>query len=88
MYFWVSLHYAVKSFFTHSEKLIRSLSKNGQGKSMSIFQKPAYKFGSPFSDNSILLQISNKKRWIPCIFIRIREADCPGSPFPQKCSMK
>jgi len=40
----VLLHYAVKWFFTHSEKLIRSLLKNGQGKYMSKNPKRAEKF--------------------------------------------
>ena len=37
----VLLHYAVKSLFTYSEKLIWSLFKNGQGNSISKNQKRA-----------------------------------------------
>ena len=40
----VSLHYALKWFFTYSEKLIGSLLKNGQGKYMSKIQKCDPKF--------------------------------------------
>ena len=40
----VSLHYALKWFFTYSEKLIGSLFKNGQRKYMSKIQKRAIKF--------------------------------------------
>jgi hypothetical protein len=44
----VLLHYAVKWFFTYSEKLIGSLSKNGQGNSMSKNPKRAKKFFRSF----------------------------------------
>jgi len=44
----VLLHNAVKWFFTHSEKLIRSLFKNGQRKYMSKIQKRAKKFFRSF----------------------------------------
>ena len=44
----VLLHYALKWFFTYSEKLIGSLFKNGQGKSMSKNQKRAKKFIQSF----------------------------------------
>jgi hypothetical protein len=44
----VSLHYALKWFFIYSEKLVGSLFKIGQGKSMSIFQKRANKFFRSF----------------------------------------
>jgi len=51
----VLLHYAVKWFFTHSEKLIRSLLKNGQGKYMSKIQKRAKKFFMSFYVGTIQL---------------------------------